>query len=163
MLDAIIRWSLRYRTLVVVLALATMLCGGYLSATLPIDVFPDLDRPRVVILTECRGLSPEEVETLVTQPIESRLLGATGVQAVRSQSSIGLNVVYVEFAWNTEIRAARQVVQERLASLAGKLRLSPSSRYDAQHAHVLHSRGSRYAPRPWEPRSTFARNGKRPS
>jgi HME family heavy-metal exporter len=121
MLDAIIRWSLRYRTLVIVLALAAMVYGGYLATAMPIDVFPDLDRPRVVILTECPALSPEEVETLVTQPIESRLLGATGVQAVRSQSSIGLNVVYVEFDWNTDIRAARQVVQERLATLAGVL------------------------------------------
>ena len=77
MLDAIIRWSLRYRTLVIVLALAALVCGGYLSTTMPMDVFPDLDRPRVVILTECPGLSPEEIETLVTQPIESRLLGAT--------------------------------------------------------------------------------------
>src|SRR5581483_12472791 len=103
------------------LCLVVLAYGGYLSTTMPIDVFPDLDRPRVVILTECPGLSPEEVETLVTQPIESRLLGATGVQAVRSQSSIGLKVVYVEFDWNTDIRSARQVVQERLATLAGVL------------------------------------------
>jgi len=79
MLDAIIRFSLRNRTLIVVLALAAMAYGGYLTASMPIDVFPDLDRPRVVILTECPGLSPEEVETLVTRPIESRMLGATGV------------------------------------------------------------------------------------
>src|SRR5438552_10304780 len=121
MLDAVIRFSLRYRTLVVVLALAVMGYGGYLTTTLPIDVFPDLDRPRVVVLTECPGLSPEEVETLVTQPIESRLLGATGVQAVRSQSSMGLTVIYAEFDWATDVRAARQVVQERLATLAGAL------------------------------------------
>src|SRR5262245_49806142 len=121
MLDAIIRWSLRHRTLVIVLALAAMAYGGYLSTTMPIDVFPDLDRPRVVILTECPGMSPEEVETLVTQPIESRLLGATGVQAVRSQSSSGLAVVYVEFDWKTEIRAAGQVVEERMETVAGSL------------------------------------------
>jgi Cu/Ag efflux pump CusA len=121
MLDAVIRFSLRQRTLVIVVALAALVYGGYLSTTMPIDVFPDLDRPRVVILTECPGLSPEEVEALVTQPIESRLLGASGVQAVRSQSSIGLTVIYAEFDWNTEIRAARQVVQERLATLAGVL------------------------------------------
>src|SRR5882757_7532728 len=112
MLDAVIRWSLRYRSLIVVLALATMIYGGYLTTTLPIDVFPDLDRPRVVLLTECPGLSSEEVETLVTQPIESRMLGASGVQAVRSQSSIGLVVIYVEFDWKTDTRSARAVVQE---------------------------------------------------
>src|SRR5262245_40634812 len=112
MLDAVIRWSLRYRSLVLLLALAALLYGGYLATAMPIDVFPDLDRPRVVILTECAGLSPEEVETLVTQPIESRLLGAAGVQAVRSQSSPGLTVIYVEFDWSTDVRTARQVVQE---------------------------------------------------
>ncbi len=85
MLDAIIRLSLRHRALVLVLAVAALAYGGYLTSTLPIDVFPDLDRPRVVILTECPGLSPEEVEALITQPIESALLGASGVQAVRSQ------------------------------------------------------------------------------
>lgn len=142
MLNAIIRWSLHYRTLVIVLALAAIVYGGYLSTTMPIDVFPDLDRPRVVILTECPGLSPEEVETLVSQPIESRLLGATGVQAVRSQSSISLNVVYVEFDWNTDIRAARQIVQERLATLAGVLppgirpQMTPPASIMGQIMHV---------------------------
>src|SRR6187455_3099227 len=101
--------------------LVVLAYGGYLATELPIDVLPDLDRPRVVILTECPGLSPEEVETLVTQPIEARILGATGVEAVRSQSSMGLTVVYVEFNWNTEIRAARQIVQERLVTLQGLL------------------------------------------
>ncbi|MEX0642384.1 MAG: efflux RND transporter permease subunit [Pirellulales bacterium] len=95
--------------------------GTYLTTTLPIDVFPDLDRPRVVIITECPGLATEEVETLVTQPIEVSLLGANGVQAVRSQTTAGLNVVYVEFDWSTDVRAARQTVQERLATLDGVL------------------------------------------
>src|SRR3954453_20681855 len=119
MLNAVIRLALRYRTLVLAASIVVLVYGGYLTTTIPIDVFPDLDRPRVVILTECPGMSPEEVETLVTQPIESRMLGATGVLAVRGQSSPGLTIIYVEFDWSTEIRAARQVVQERLGTLAG--------------------------------------------
>ena len=121
MLNALIRFSLRYRMLIVVLSMTLMIYGSYLATTLPIDVFPDLDRPRVVILTECPGLATEEVETLVTQPIEIAILGASGVQAVRSQSTAGLNVVYVEFDWTTDVRTARQTVQERLATLAGVL------------------------------------------
>src|SRR5215217_1596697 len=117
MLNAVIRWSLRYRTLVIAASLVILVYAGYLTNSIPIDVFPDLDRPRVVILTECPGLSPEEVETLVTQPIETALLGANGVEAVRSQSSQGMNVVYVEFDWKTDTRAARQVVMERLATV----------------------------------------------
>ncbi len=121
MLNAVIRLSLRYRMLVVVMSLAVLVYGSYLATTLPIDVFPDLDRPRVIIITECPGLATEEVETMVTQPIEVALLGASGVQAVRSQTTAGLNVIYIEFDWNTEIRAARQTVQERLGTLAGVL------------------------------------------
>jgi HME family heavy-metal exporter len=121
MLNAVIRLSLQYRMLVVVVSLALLAYGSYLATTLPVDVFPDLDRPRVVIITECPGLATEEVETLVTQPIEVALLGASGVQAVRSQSTAGLNVIYIEFDWDTEIRAARQTVQERLGTLAGVL------------------------------------------
>ncbi len=121
MLNSVIRFSLRYRMLVVVMSLALLLYGSYLATTLPIDVFPDLDRPRVIIITECPGLATEEVETLVTQPIDVALLGASGVQAVRSQTTAGLNVIYIEFDWTTEIRAARQTVQERLGTLAGVL------------------------------------------
>ena len=115
MLNAVIRIALTHRTLVLAGCLFVLIYGGYLSTTLPIDVFPDLDRPRVVILTECPGLSPEEIETQITYPIETALLGAAGVEAVRSQSSQGMNVIYVEFSWTTEIRYARQVVAERLA------------------------------------------------
>ncbi|MCO8122760.1 efflux RND transporter permease subunit [Stieleria sp. TO1_6] len=121
MLDSIIRFSLRYRMLVVVISLAVLVYGSYLATQMSIDVFPDLDRPRVVIITEAPGLATEEVETLVTQPIEIALMGANGVQAVRSQSTAGLNVIYVEFDWSTEIRAARQTVQERLTTLEGIL------------------------------------------
>lgn len=121
MLNAVIRFALRYRMLVVVISVALLVYGSFLAARMPIDVFPDLDRPRVIIITECPGLATEEVETLVTQPIEIALLGASGVQAVRSQSTAGLNVIYIEFDWDTEIRAARQTVQERLATLGGVL------------------------------------------
>ncbi len=121
MLNAVIRFSLHYRMLVIVMSLALMGYGTYLSTTLPIDVFPDLDRPRVIIITECPGLATEEAETLITQPIEIALLGASGVQAVRSQTTAGLNVIYIEFDWATDIRAARQTVQERLTTLAGVL------------------------------------------
>jgi Cu/Ag efflux pump CusA len=121
MLNAVIRFALRYRLLVVVASLVLLLYGSYLATLMPIDVFPDLDRPRVVIITECPGLAAEEVETLVTQPIEIALLGANGVEAVRSQSTAGLNVIYIEFNWDVEVRAARQTVQERLTTVGGIL------------------------------------------
>lgn len=121
MLNALIRLSLKYRMLVMVVAIFMLGYGSYLATQMPIDVFPDLDRPRVIIITECPGLATEEVETLVTQPIEVALLGAAGVQAVRSQSTAGLNVIYIEFDWNTDIKGARQTVQERLATLSGIL------------------------------------------
>lgn len=121
MLNAVIRLALRYRMLVVVISMAMLVYGSYLATQMPIDVFPDLDRPRVIIITECPGLATEEVETLVTQPIEVALLGASGVQAVRSQSTAGLNVIYIEFDWDTEIKTARQTVQERLVTLGSIL------------------------------------------
>ncbi len=117
MLNAIIRLSLTHRTLVLAGCVVVLVYGGYLTTELPIDVFPDLDRPRVVILTECPGLSSEEVETLVTYPIETAVLGANGVEDVRSQSSQGMNVVYIEFDWQTDPRYARQIVAERLSNV----------------------------------------------
>ncbi len=102
-------------------AVVVMVYGSYLATTMTIDVFPDLDRPRVVLLTESPGMSPEEVESLVAQPIETAILGAPGVEAVRSQSSQGLVVTYVEFGWKTEVRYARQIVQERLTAVSGTL------------------------------------------
>ena len=121
MLNAVIKFALRHRPLIVVVSLVTLLYGGFLTTTMPIDVFPDLDRPRVTIMTECPGLAPEEVETLVTYPLESSMLGAAGVQDVRTQSGFGLSAVVVEFDWGTDIRVARQIVQERLATVLGDL------------------------------------------
>ncbi len=117
MLNALIRFALTHRALVLAASILVLVYGSFLTTTLPIDVFPDLDRPRVVILTECHGLSSEEVETLVSWPIESALLGASGVQTVRSQSSQGLSVITIEFDWQTDSRHARQLVMERLATV----------------------------------------------
>src|SRR5207245_2629982 len=114
MLNGVIRFALRYRLLVVVLSLVVLGYGGYVATTLPIDVFPDLDRTRVVVMTECPGLAPEEIESLVTAPLESALLGANGVQTVRSESGMGLSMVFVDFDWNANVYFARQTVQERL-------------------------------------------------
>jgi len=121
MFNLLVSASLRSRLLVLAAAFVVVIYGSFVLARLPVDVFPDLNRPTVVLMTEAEGLAPQEVEQLVSYPIEAAMGGMPGVVRIRSASDVGLSIVYIEFGWETEIYRARQQVAERLATVQSRL------------------------------------------
>lgn len=121
MLNRILHFALDNRLLIVVGSIVLIVFGTYVAIRMEVDVFPDLTAPTVVVLTEAHGMAPEEVEKLVTFPIETSVNGASNVRRVRSSSMAGISIVWVEFEWDTDIYKARQIVTEKISSLSERL------------------------------------------
>ncbi|RYG08419.1 MAG: efflux RND transporter permease subunit, partial [Burkholderiales bacterium] len=121
MFDKLVNYSLRNRMIVAVAALVLMFYGAFTLTQIPVDVFPDLNKPTVTLQAEAGGMAPEEVEQLITVPLETAMGGIPGVESIRSVSSVGLAFVYVTFDWKTDIYRARQMVGERLSTAREQL------------------------------------------
>src|SRR5262245_28864160 len=117
----LIQWSIDHHLIVIALSLMLLAAGPRTASSITVDVFPDLTAPTVTILAEGHGMAPEEMEALVTFPIETAINGASGVRRVRSATAVGVGVIWVEFDWGTDIYIARQLVAEKLALVAGTL------------------------------------------
>lgn len=121
MLNRIIKFSLNNRLVIMAASVLLLLFGTYTATKMEVDVFPDLTAPTVVVLTEAHGMAPEEVERLVTFPVETAVNGAGNVRRVRSSSSAGISIVWVEFEWGTDIYRARQIVNEKISAISNQL------------------------------------------
>ncbi len=137
MLNKIIHFSLQNRLLVIVATVLLIVFGSYVASQMEVDVFPDLTAPTVVVLTEAHGMAPEEVEKLVTFPLETAVNGATNVRRVRSSSSAGISIVWIEFEWNTDIFKARQIVNEKITAVAERLPVGVGNPTMAPQASIM--------------------------